>query len=279
MTNLLFPDRTTVSKTKMKMISLWSNNLRPCWSVDLLSHEEFLHHHEEEKDVQSGEIHLPHQIKMRQEPRMSDLKKFRDWAKHMVKLFKAIMDKLLVCATWRTLNSNTTARLLHSSRREQLTWTFLAMLLTFTSMWWRHAHLAIRQHRDLTNHASADRNTIIWRAHLFGTRVDKIEEQTLGIFDFWDGTTSHLTAYPCKGTSPSEVISKLHDWVDNFQMNPTAICANMAFHHIHDMQTFDRMHIVIRFRGGPHNLWRNRAHTGVRLFKNFLSALADTTSE
>ena len=53
-----------------------------------------------------------------------------------------------------------------------------------------------------------------------------------------DGATSHLTAYPCENTSPSEVISKLHEWMDTCQMNPKAICADLTFHHPHDMQAF-----------------------------------------
>ena len=67
-----------------------------------------------------------------------------------------------------------------------------------------------------------------------------------------DGATSHLTAYPCKSTSPSEVISKLHEWMDTFQMDPETICADMAFHHPHDMQKFYRMHNVKRLPTGPH---------------------------
>ena len=51
-----------------------------------------------------------------------------------------------------------------------------------------------------------------------------------------DGATSHLTAHPCKSTSPSEVISKLHEWMDTFQMNPKATCADVTFHHPHDFQ-------------------------------------------
>ena len=62
-------------------------------------------------------------------------------------------------------------------------------------------------------------------------------------------------------------------------MNPKAICADMAFHHPHDMQALYRMHNVKRFPTGPHTPWPNRAEMGVRLFKKFLSALADTASE
>ena len=91
-----------------------------------------------------------------------------------------------------------------------------------------------------------------------------------------DGATSHLTAYPCKSTSPSEVISKLHEWMDTFQMNPKAICADKAVHHPHDMQAFYRMHNVKRLPTGSHTPWPYRAEMGVRLFKKFLSALVDT---
>ena len=94
------------------------------------------------------------------------------------------------------------------------------------------------------------------------------------------GATSHLTAYPCKSTSPSGVISKLHEWMDTFQMDPKAICADMAFHHPHDMQAFYRMHNVKRLPTGPHTPWPNhRAEMGVRLFKKSLSALVDTASK
>ena len=37
-----------------------------------------------------------------------------------------------------------------------------------------------------------------------------------------------MTVYPCKSTSPSEVTAELHEWKDTFQMNPKAICADMA---------------------------------------------------
>ena len=67
--------------------------------------------------------------------------------------------------------------------------------------------------------------------------------------------------------------------MDTCQMNPKAICADMAFHHPHDMQTFYRMHNVTRFLTGPHTPWPSRAEMGVRLFKKFLSALVDTASK
>ena len=62
-------------------------------------------------------------------------------------------------------------------------------------------------------------------------------------------------------------------------MNPKAICANMAFHHCHDMQAIYRMHNIIRVPTGPHTPWPNRAEMGVRLLKKFLSALVDTASK
>ena len=64
--------------------------------------------------------------------------------------------------------------------------------------------------------------------------------------------------------------------MDTFQMNPKAICADMAFHHPHDMQAFYRMHNVKRIPTRPHTPWPNRAEMGVRLFKKFLLALVDT---
>ena len=106
----------------------------------------------------------------------------------------------------------------------------------------------------------------------------KIGDQTFGFPIILDGTTSHLTAFPWKSTSPSEALSKLHEWMDTFQMNPKAICADMAFHHPHDMQTFYRMHNIKRFPTGPHTPWSNRAEMGVRLLRKFLSALVDTAS-
>ena len=45
------------------------------------------------------------------------------------------------------------------------------------------------------------------------------------------------------------------------------------------MQTFCRMQNVTRFPSGPRASWPNRAETGVRLFRKFLSALVDTASK
>ena len=96
----------------------------------------------------------------------------------------------------------------------------------------------------------------------------KVGDQSVGFLIVLDGATTNLTAYPCKSTSPTEVISKLHECMDTFQITPKAICADMAFHRPHDMQTFYRMHHVKRFPSGPHTvnakfsvcvprLWRN----------------------
>ena len=94
-----------------------------------------------------------------------------------------------------------------------------------------------------------------------------------------DRATSHLKADPCKSTSTSEVIAKIHEWMDLFQMNPKAICADVAFHQPHDLQAFYRMHNVKRIPTRPHTPWPNRAEMGVRLFKKFLLALVDTASK
>ena len=107
----------------------------------------------------------------------------------------------------------------------------------------------------------------------------KIGNKILGSRIVLDRATSHLTASPCESTSPSEVTAKLHEWMDTFQMNPKAICADMAIHQPHDMQAFYRMHDVKRLPTGPHTTWPNRTEMGVRLFKKFLLALVDTASK
>ena len=86
----------------------------------------------------------------------------------------------------------------------------------------------------------------------------KIGDKTLGFLIVLDGVTSHLTAYPCKSTSPSEVITELHEWMDTFQMNPKTICADTAFHQPHDMRACYRMHNVKRLPTRPHTPWPNR---------------------
>ena len=107
----------------------------------------------------------------------------------------------------------------------------------------------------------------------------KIADKTVMLLINLDGATSHLAAYPCKSTSTAEVIAELHEWMNTFQMNPKAICADMAFHNAHDMQAFYRLHNVKRIPTRPHTPWPNRAEMGVRLFKKFLLALVDTASK
>ena len=67
--------------------------------------------------------------------------------------------------------------------------------------------------------------------------------------------------------------------MDTFQMNPKAICEDMAFHHPHDMQAFYRMHNVKRLPTGPHTPWNIRAEMGIRLFTKFLTAVVETASK
>ena len=73
------PDSTAVLKTEM--ISLWSNlhqeKIRWKKSVFLPQNAELMHSYEEEKDLQSGEIHLPHWNKTCQETRVNDQKESR----------------------------------------------------------------------------------------------------------------------------------------------------------------------------------------------------------
>ena len=102
----------------------------------------------------------------------------------------------------------------------------------------------------------------------------KIGDRTFGCLIVLDGATSHLTAF-----SDEEVISKLHAWMDTFQMKSKAICADMAFQHPHDVQTFYRMHDVKRLPTGTRTPWPNRGEMGVRLFKKLLLALVDTASK
>ena len=62
-------------------------------------------------------------------------------------------------------------------------------------------------------------------------------------------------------------------------MDPNAICADMAFHNLHDMQAFYRMHNVKRIPTAPHTPWPHQAEMGVPLFKKFLLALVGTASK
>ena len=74
-------------------------------------------------------------------------------------------------------------------------------------------------------------------------------------------------------------MSKLHEWMATFQMNPKVFCADVAFRPPHDRQAIYRMHNVKRLPTRPHTPWPNRAEMCVRLFKKFLSALVDIASK
>ena len=82
-----------------------------------------------------------------------------------------------------------------------------------------------------------------------------------------------------RGRLHRKLSPKLHEWMDTFQMNLKAICADRAFHHPHDMQAFYRMHTVKTLPAGPYTPCPDRAEVGVRLFKKFLSALVDIASK
>ena len=107
----------------------------------------------------------------------------------------------------------------------------------------------------------------------------QIGQKTFRFLIVLDGAAAHLTACPCKSTSPSGVISKFHELMDTFQMNLKTICADMTFHHPHDMQAFYRLHNIKTLTIGPRTPWPNRDEMEVRLFKKFLSALVDTASK
>ena len=94
-----------------------------------------------------------------------------------------------------------------------------------------------------------------------------------------DGTTSYLTVYPCISTSASEVIQRIHEWMDTYQVNPKSICGDMAFHSPMELQEFYRLHNIRPLPTGPHTPWPNRAETGVRLFKKFFHTLVEDVAK
>ena len=149
--------------------------------------------------------------------------------------------------------------------------------MTCTSMRWIHAHIAIRQSPRLDRSCVSGLRTAEFGDLIFVDQWStKIRDTTFEFLIVLDGTTSHLTVYPCKSTSPSQVFSRLNEWMDTFQMNPKAMCADMALHHAHDMQAIYRVHNVKSLPIGSHTSWPIRADMGVRLFKKFPSALLDT---
>ena len=104
-----------------------------------------------------------------------------------------------------------------------------------------------------------------WRSHLFVPWIYKNWDKTRVFLIVLDGATSHITAYLRKSSSSSKIVSKLHEWMDTFQMNPKANGSDIAFHHPHDMQAFNRMHDVKSLPTGPHTLEPNRVEMSVRL--------------
>ena len=184
------------------------------WSVNPPQYAEFLHLYEKEKDLQSGEIRLPHWNNMCQKLRVSVQKKSRVWAENQTALSGKLPTSCRMFATWRTFTWSITTCLLHSSRRERLTWTFLERCMTFTSMWWRHVNFAFRRNRDQIDHAWVD------RAEEFGDLIfldhgsANIGDHTFGFLFVLDGATSHWTAYPCNSTSPSQTFpSFVSGWI------------------------------------------------------------------
>ena len=258
---------------KTKMISLWCNHHheRNRWkrSVNLPQNAELVQIYWKEKDVQSGETRRPHWTKMCQGIRVRDQKKSRFRARiQTVKLSAKSSINCWMSEIWETFIWSIIICPLLSSKSVRLIGTFQGRFMIFTSMWWRHAHSVIRRSRDLTDQAWADyepKNLVILSSWI----MDQPTSATTN-FGFWyflDGATSHSTAYPCESTSPTEVISKLHEWMDTFQMNSKAVCVDMAFHHPHDMQAFHRIINVERRPTGPHTPWPNRAQMGVSIVR------------
>ena len=194
--NLLFV-HTTLPFLKTKMISLWSNlhQEKNWWkkSVNLEQYAVFLHRYEEERYLQTGKTRLPNWNKKWQEPRVSDQKTSRVRAKiQMVKLSRKLSTSCWMSATWRTFIWSITTCLLHSSRREQLAWTFLERFMTFTSMWWRPVHLAIQQNREAKDDAWADYGQKKLEVSSFcNMDLQKLGDKTFWISNYYGW--SHIT--------------------------------------------------------------------------------------
>ena len=84
-----------------------------------------------------------------------------------------------------------------------------------------------------------------------------------------DGATSHLTAKQCD-TSPSDVISKLHEWMDTVQKNPEAICVDMTKRTTYTIPSRDGRTSVREFflgARGPRFKKSGREHSPVQLMR------------
>ena len=80
----------------------------------------------------------------------------------------------------------------------------------------------------------------------------KLETKLLDFSLFWmvpHHISQHINVrVPLHRTS---LLNSMNGWTRS-QMNPKAIRADMAFHQLHDMQAFHRMHNVKRLPTGPH---------------------------
>ena len=123
------------------------------------------------------------------------------------------------------------------------------------------------------------------RAEEFGDLIfmdhgtSKVFEKTYSFLVILDGATSYITVYPCMSVSASEVIQKLHEWMDTYQCTPKAVCADMAFHNPVEFKEFYRLHDIKPIPTGPYTPWPNRAETTVRLFKKFFHILVENVAK
>ena len=104
-------------------------------------------------------------------------------------------------------------------------------------------HTGTRSNKEL---ARATRPLSICGENVPILQFDKTEARKISR-EWTSGRRIGRHLHPCKSNSLSEAISKLHQWMDTFQMNLKAICADMAFHQPHEKQAFNRMHHVKRF--------------------------------
>ncbi len=123
------------------------------------------------------------------------------------------------------------------------------------------------------------------RAEEFGDLIfidhgsSKVFDKTYSFLIVLDGAISYITVYPCLSASASEVIQKLHEWMDTYQCTPKAVCADMAFHNPVEFKEFYRLHDIKPIPTGPYTPWPNRAETTVRLFKKFFHILVENVAK
>ena len=97
----------------------------------------------------------------------------------------------------------------------------------------KHYHMSTAQFKKITTHLDIHGNFSYVYQHVVKTCTfcnsvkprpeffldhgsAKSGDKTFGFLIVLDGATSHLTANPCNSTSPSEVVAKLHEWMDTF---------------------------------------------------------------